>query len=143
MIADAVLQRERTARLIMFANHSENPLTLSETIDALTQNWRGASSSESKKTSALRRVAQRAVADRLLLLAADKEAAPEVRSLVELKMSQLATRARSLGSGGPDLERAHWTAIAADFKRWLERQELPSPTPALRAPPGDPFGMDW
>jgi hypothetical protein len=143
MIADAVLQRERTARLIMFANHSENPLTLSETIDALTQNWRGASSSESKKTSALRRVAQRAVADRLLLLAADKEAAPEVRSLVELKMSQLATRARSLGSGGSDLERAHWTAIAADFKRWLERQELPSPTPALRAPPGDPFGMDW
>ena len=33
--------------------------------------------------------------------------------------------------------------IAADFKRWLERQELPTPTPALRAPPGDPFGMEW
>jgi hypothetical protein len=52
-------------------------------------------------------------------------------------------RARSLSTSGTDMERAHWTAVAADFTRWLERQELPTPTPALRAPPGDPFGVDW
>jgi len=93
--------------------------------------------------AALRRVAQRAVADRLLTLAADKEAAPEVRAVVELKMAELGRRARSLSASGTEDERAHWTAIAADFKRWIERQELPSPSPALRAPPGDPFGMEW
>jgi hypothetical protein len=140
MVADAVLQRERTARLIQFANRGESPLTLSETIDRLTETWKSAPSSESRKTAALRRVAQRAVADRLLLLAADKEAAPEVRALVELKMDALRRRAKNLATSGAEMERAHWTAIAADFTRWLERQELPSPTPALRAPPGDPFG---
>ncbi|HEX6575093.1 MAG TPA: zinc-dependent metalloprotease, partial [Gemmatimonadaceae bacterium] len=114
MIADAVLQRERTARLVQFANRGESPLTLSETIDRLTRNWGSASSNESRKTSALRRVAQRAVADRLLLLAADKDAAPEVRSLVELKMAELRGRARSLSSRGAEMERAHWAAIAAD-----------------------------
>lgn len=143
MIVDGVLQRERAARLVQFANRGESPLTLSETIDQLTASWTSPSGSESRKTSSLRRVVQRAVADRLLLLAADKEAAPEVRALVELKMDALRKRALTLSSSGSDMERAHWVAVAADFKRWLERQELPTPTPALRAPPGDPFGIDW
>jgi hypothetical protein len=143
MIVDAVLQRERAARLVQFATRGDAPLTLGETIDRLTANWSTAPGNDSRKTAALRRVAQRAVADRLLLLAADKEAAPEVRALVELKMDALRKRARSLSSSGTDMERAHWTAIAADFTRWIERQELPSPTQALRAPPGDPFGLDW
>ena len=143
MVVDAVLQRERAARLIQFANRGESPLTLSETIDDLTASWSSAAGSESRKAASLRRVAQRAVADRLLLLAADKEAAPEVRALVELKMDALRKRAKNLSSSGAEMERAHWAAIASDFTRWLERQELPSPTPALRAPPGDPFGIDW
>jgi hypothetical protein len=143
MVVDAVLQRERAARLVQFATRGDNPLTLGETIDQLTANWSTAPGSDSRKTAALRRVAQRAVADRLLLLAADKEAAPEVRALVELKMDALRKRALSLSTSGTDMERAHWTAIAADFTRWIERQELPSPTQALRAPPGDPFGLDW
>jgi hypothetical protein len=111
-------------------------------VDALTADW-GAPAAQSPKFDALRRVSQRAVVDRMLLLAADKEAAPEVRSLVELKMNVLRARSRSLGSSGDEARRAHWTSIAGDLNRWLERQELPSPTPALRAPPGDPFGIDW
>jgi hypothetical protein len=142
MIVDAVLQRERAARLVQFANTGDNPLTLSETIDALTKDWNGESAGESRKTASLRRVVQRSVADRLLLLASDKEASPEVRALVELKMAQLRSRAAELASRGSDMERAHWSLIAGDFKRWIERGELPTPTPALRPPPGDPFGMD-
>jgi hypothetical protein len=141
MIVDAVLQRERAARLVQFSIRGPRPLTLEETIDSLTSTWSNPRRS-SPKSDALRRVAQRAVADRLLLLAADKEAAPEARAIVELKMSALRNRARSLATNGSVPERAHWVAIAADFTRWLERQELPSPTPALRAPPGDPFGLE-
>ena len=139
MVVDAVLQRERAARLVQFAARGSNPLTLGETIEALTASWSGARN-ESLTHAALRRVAQRAVADRLILLAADKEAPPEVRALVELRMDALRKRARSLSASDTEMDRAHWTAIASDFTRWLERQELPSPTPALRAPPGDPFG---
>jgi hypothetical protein len=142
MVVDAVLQRERAARLVQFASRGENPLTLTETIDALAGSWTAAPSGETRKNAALRRVAQRALADRLLLLAADKEASPEVRSIVELKMNSLRSRARNMAGSGTELDRAHWSSVAADFTRWLERQELPSPTPALRAPPGDPFGME-
>jgi hypothetical protein len=142
MIVDGVLERERTARIVQFSARGLSPLTLGETIDAVASSWKAAGT-ESPKMAALRRVAQRAVADRLLTLAADKEAAPEVRGLVELKMSELRRRARTLSASGTEAERAHWTAIAADFNRWLERQELPTPSPALRPPPGDPFGIEW
>ncbi len=142
MIVDAVLQRERTARLVQFAIRGPAPLTLTETIDSLTANWSSARPG-SAKTDALRRVAQRSVADRLLLLASDKEAAPEVRAVVEFKMDGLRKRARALSASGSESERAHWMAIAGDFNRWIERQELPTPTPALRPPPGDPFGVEW
>lgn len=102
----------------------------------------GRSANPVGEKDALRRVTERAVADRLLILAADREAAPEVRGLVDLKMQTLRTKARALSASGPDQERAHWISIAGDFTRWIERRELPTPTPALRAPPGDPFGSD-
>jgi hypothetical protein len=141
MVVDGLLQRERAARLVQYSTRSDNPLTLSELIDRLVASW-SSPGTETRKVAALRRVAQRAVADRLITLAADKEASPEVRSLVELKMTSLRNRARAFTSSGTDLERAHWTSIAGDFTRWLERKELPTPTAPLRAPPGDPFGID-
>ncbi|MFL5477610.1 MAG: zinc-dependent metalloprotease [Gemmatimonadaceae bacterium] len=141
MIVDGILQRERAARVVGFATREPSPLTLGEIIEALTADW--ANSTGSTKLDALRRVAQRAVVDRLLLLAADKEAAPEVRAITDLKLAALRARARSLASSGDEARRAHWASIAGDINRWIERQELPAPTPALRAPPGDPFGSDW
>jgi hypothetical protein len=141
MIVDAILQRERAGRLVQFSIRGRAPLTLAETIDSLTASWYSVRSG-SAKTDALRRVGQRAVADRLLLLAADKEAAPDVRAIVELRMDALRKRAHTLAGSGSEPERAHWMAIDGDFKRWIERQELPTPTPALRPPPGDPFGME-
>jgi hypothetical protein len=137
-----VLERERAARLVAFYPRSPNQLSLGEVIDALTSDWQPGSAG-TLKLGAMRRVKQRAVADRLLLLAADKDAAPEVRAIAELKMTSLRNRARQLGSSGSEDNRAQWMAIAGDFTRWLERQELPTPSPALRPPPGDPFGMEW
>ncbi|HEY0527917.1 MAG TPA: zinc-dependent metalloprotease [Gemmatimonadaceae bacterium] len=142
MIVDGILQRERAARVVAFQTRMPNPLTLGEVIDNLTADW-SSGSPRDPKLSALRRVAQRAVADRLLLLAADKDAAPEVRALVDLKIGQLRARSRALSSHGDEQTRAHWASINGDFTRWIERQELPAPTPALKAPPGDPFGIDW
>jgi hypothetical protein len=142
MIVDGVLERERAARLVQFATHGGSALTLGEVIDALASDWQSGTAG-SAKLDAMRRVKQRAVADRLLLLAADKDAAPEVRAIAELKMTALRSRARVLSAAGTEDNRAQWMAIAADFTRWLQRQELPTPSPALRPPPGDPFGIDW
>jgi hypothetical protein len=81
------------------------------------------------------------VVDRLILLAADSAASPEVRGIVELKLAELRARARTRGSIGTVEERAHWLAIARDIDRWTENREVPALTPSLNAPPGDPFGI--
>ena len=140
MIVDMVLQPERAARLVTFATRGPNMLTLGETIDSLITDTWNAPVPSSGKLAALQRVTQRAVADRLLLLAADTTAAPEVRAIAELEIRDLQPQAARRATAGALAVRAHWNAIAGDFQRWIERRELPAPTKALVAPPGDPFG---
>jgi hypothetical protein len=141
MIVDGILQRERAARLVTFANRGPNMLTLGETIDSLVaRTWGQPDRGYSPKFVALFRVTQRAVADRLLTLAADADAAPEVRAMAEYQIGRLRPVAVRRSAGGDTMNRAHWASIAGDFARWMDRRELPKPTPALAAPPGDPFG---
>lgn len=141
MVVDAILQRERAARLVQFATMSPRQLTLGEAIDSLVAFTWNRPAPADRKVAALQRVTQRAVADRLLELAADTTAAPLVRGIAELKLRGLRTtadaRARRSGS---DMERAHWLALANDLAGWIERHERPALTPVLPAPPGDPFG---
>ena len=145
MIVDAVLQRERAARLVLFSARPSAdgpPLGLPEAIDTLVAaTWRRPAPA-SPKLVQLQRVGQRAVVDRLLALAADKDVAPPVRGIVDYEIAVLRDEARRRAQAGDVGSRAHWGAIAGDLTRWIERQELPTPTPALVAPPGDPFGED-
>jgi hypothetical protein len=140
MIVDGILQRDRAARLVEFGTRGSS-FTLGLVIDALVgATWRAPSPS-SAKLAALQRVTERAVADRLLLLAADSEAAPEVRAMAELKISELRPVATNWSKQATRAEedRAHWLSIASDFGQWIDKRQLPSLTRALVAPPGDPF----
>jgi hypothetical protein len=140
MVVDMLLQRERAARLVQFATRPGPQLTFPALIDSLL----GATMRPTRagaKPAAVQRVAQRAVVDRLILLAADSMASPEVRAIVELELAQLAAMGRTRGSSGTVEERAHWQAIARDIARWTENREVPRLTPSLTAPPGDPFGI--
>ena len=142
LVIDDILQRERAGRLVQFASRSSNALSLDETIDSLVAfTWNRPAPAE-RQQAALQRVTARALADRLLALAADTAAAPEVRAIAELEIADLRpvalSRARRPGSAAA---RAHWASIAGDFTRWIERRELPAPTPALEAPPIAPFGQ--
>ena len=143
MIVDGVLQRERAARMVQYSARMANGFSLQEAIRSLVAGTWNAPVSPQGKLAAIQRVTQRAVADQLLQLAADKDASPEVRAVVDYEIARLRTAATAKsGAAASDDARAHWMAIGADFKRWMERGELPTPTPALRAPPGDPFGDD-
>lgn len=143
MIVDAILQTQRADRLVQFATREAHPLTLGETIDSLVAATWPTRSGESAKLAALRRVTRRAVIDRVLSLAADTTAAPEARAIAELELTRLKPVAtRRMTAATTDAERAQWLSISGDIGRWLDRRELPTPTPALVAPPGDPFGMD-
>jgi hypothetical protein len=81
------------------------------------------------------------VVDRLILLAADTAASPEVRAMAELKLTELRpfARQRSTATTLGDAERAHWLSVANDVSQWLDKREVPKLTMALVAPPGDPF----
>ena len=94
--------------------------TLSETIDSLVaRTWDVRGAGPTPKIAALRRVTQRAVADRLLTLAADSDAAPEVRAVAEYEIARLRPVAQRQSSSGDTMNRAHWLSIASDFTRWL------------------------
>ena len=140
MIVDGILQRDRAARLVQFAAHGSS-FTLGSVIDELVNATCRAPAPATPKLAALERVAQRAVVDRLLLVAADSEAAPEVRAMADLKLAELRSSAVawSKAAGRSEEERAHWFAIATDLGQWLDKRQLPSLTRALVAPPGDPF----
>ncbi len=143
MIVDMILQRDRAARLVQFATRGSGPhLTLGATIDALVgATWNGAAATP--KLAALQRVTQRVVTEKLLYLAADSDAAPEVRAMAALKVGDLRNRARGkLAAAKDDEERAHWLSIVNDCTRWIDKGELPKLTRSLVAPPGDPFGID-
>ncbi|MHB1068848.1 MAG: hypothetical protein ACYC1W_03170, partial [Gemmatimonadaceae bacterium] len=98
----------------------------------------------SGKLVALQRVTQRTVADRLVLLAADKEAAPAVRAIVEFELVRLRDSAAAHATAAThDGAKAHGLAITQMIARYQDKGEVPAMTPALIAPPGDPFGDDW
>ena len=140
MVVDMLLQRERTARLVQLATRPGPQLTLPALIDALVDaTWRPTRADG--KLAAIQRGTQRAIVDRMILLAADSLAAPDVRAIVELKLAELAEQARGQGLTGRVEQRAHWRAIARDIARWTENREVPRLTPSLTAPPGDPFGI--
>jgi hypothetical protein len=141
MILDLALQPDRAARVTQFAARERNALTLSEEIDSLIGSTWNRRSPSSAKLAALQRVTQRALADELMTLAANHDAAPEVRAMADLKIVQLRTVATQRSrQGASDEARANWLAIANDLGRWLDHHELPASTRPLVAPPGDPFG---
>lgn len=144
MILDMVLQRDRAARLVELATRgSGQHLTLGGVIDALVGGTWDAPAPAAAKLAALQRVTQRTVADKLLMLAADSDAAPEVRAMAELKIGDLRAKARAMqAAAAGDAARAHWLSIVSDFTRWIDKRELPRFSQSLIAPPGDPFGIE-
>ena len=91
----------------------------------------------------IRRTVQRVFVDRLMDLATNAQM-PQVRALAAFKLQQVM---RDAGGGGDAPEAAHRMALAADIRRFLERDWAPTerrtaPTP----PPGAPIGAgesDW
>lgn len=144
MIVDGILQRERAARMVQYAARTTDGYSLQEAIGALVKGTWDAVVPASGKLAAIQRVTQRAVVERLVLLAADKEASPPVRGIAEFELDRLRDAAAArVADAGNDAARAHWKAIVRVIERYQATGEVPNVTPALNAPPGDPFGDGW
>jgi hypothetical protein len=141
MVLDPMLQRERLARVAQQSARDPSALSLSElfgTVERSVWDWGGERRS---RNAAIGRAVQQAFAGRMIGLAADTVAAPDVRAMAELTLERLGGEAAARGTGerGTPEARAHWRSLARQIQRWREEREIPAP-PALPAPPGDPFG---
>lgn len=140
MIVERILNRERAARLVAFATRQSGALTLDEVVEDLIDSTWGKPFASEPKQAALERVAQRAVLDRLLALAADQEATVEVRAVAEWALAGLLDDLKDQEHPDPMGEALRQLA-ERDIQRFFNRTDAATKrSPALEPPPGSPIG---
>jgi hypothetical protein len=138
LIVRPLLEPQRAARLTLASG--PDALTLDGLLGRLLKASWGAPPDATAAHAALRRVAQRAVLDALLDLAAHAEAAPEVRAQAVARLARLRSELR-LRKGGDAESEAHLRLAERDVQEFLERPELRKERrDPLPAPPGRPIG---
>ena len=139
-----VLEPTRAARIV--AQHAVDPTLpgLEEVLDRLTKATFDAPAANPYEAE-VRRAEERVFVDRAMSLAATA-ANSQVRALVSLKLSKLATRLKA-EAGTNEAEQAQHLLLSADIKRFLERPaEVVKAVAIPEAPPGAPIGeevTDW
>ena len=147
MVAQLLFNSERAARLVQQHSLDTGQLGLVEVIDSVLSAT-SKSVGDDPYYTALGRVAQRVVVDRLIWLAATTRS-PEVRAIATFRLRTLADELGALPGLRPRERQgeaegaAHLTQLLADISRYLERpwdpQSLPRPfVPPMGAPIGEP-----
>ncbi|HWW74687.1 MAG TPA: zinc-dependent metalloprotease, partial [Pyrinomonadaceae bacterium] len=140
LAVSALLEPHRAARLIQFhALDSSNPDFTDVTAALVARTWR-APAPRDPYQAAVRRGVQSLVVTRLMDLAADAEASPQVRAVATAALRGLfvGETARTTNEAATD---AHLQAAHDDIERFLARPAEPRKrTPPLTIPPGDPIG---
>lgn len=134
-----LLEPARAARLIEFnARNKANP-HFREIVDALmTATWKTPASPDAYK-ALIQRAVQSLVVTRLMDLAANANASPQVRAVATEELRELADSLKRIVATGDTA--AHNRATLDDIERFLTRPDAPrKQTPPLPTPPGDPIG---
>jgi hypothetical protein len=134
-----LLEQHRAARLIDFhARNMANP-DFKEVARALvTRTWRQPAATGAYQ-AAIARAVESLVVTRLMELAADDDAAPQVRAVATDELRSLSAWLASPASAA--LDAAHVRATRDDIERFLNRPDVTrKQTAPLAVPPGDPIG---
>jgi hypothetical protein len=134
-----LLQHQRAARLVEFhARDRANP-SFKDVVDALiTRTWKSAATKDAYR-EAISQAVQSLAVTRLMDLAANAEAAPQVRATATEALRELAEYLKT-PSLDP-LNTAHRRSVRDDIERFLARPDQPrKQTAPLPPPPGDPIG---
>jgi hypothetical protein len=142
IVLEQLLEPQRAARLVAFADRMPNVPTLPDVLDVVEKaTFQAAPADATPMHRSLRRVAQREAVDAMMILAAHRDATPEVRATT---MSELrAIRTAVSGRGGQDaMALAHYDQLGRDIDRFLENPAEYAPkSSALPQPPGAPLGI--
>lgn len=150
MVLGDLLQPDRAARLVAFADRQPNALTLPEVLRMVVEATWGPHGSESAMQQSLRRVTERAALDAMMILGGHTETTPEARAIVLQTIRQLAQEIAKRKD--PDaMGEAHLRQAEIDIARYLQNPAGNAPKfvapgwgarPRSRYPlnPGPPLG---
>jgi hypothetical protein len=139
MAISALLEPNRAARTInQNARNKTNP-HFREVVDALMKSTWGAPAPVNANEAVVLRAVQSLTVSRLMDLAANERAQPQVRSVATEALRGLLTTLKRPGAAGDTA--AHYRSTADDIERFLTRPDAPrKQTAPLATPPGDPIG---
>lgn len=142
LVLEQLLDPQRAARLVAFADRDPQAPTLAEVLEQVRKAAFGTQAGDSTRMQrSLRRVAQREAAEAMMILAAHKESTPEVRAVTLAQLDDL-RGALATASGGDAMTAAHQRQLARDIARFLENPAEYAPkSSAPPPPPGAPLGV--
>ncbi|MDQ6613120.1 MAG: zinc-dependent metalloprotease, partial [Gemmatimonadota bacterium] len=123
-VLDGIFERDRAGRLVLFGARDAANLSLDEVTRIVIDRTWGASASTKPGDEALRRTVQQVVVNALLDRAGDAQALPEVRSIIELNLVALKTRAAAM-QGGSAPDRALRLTTIRDINNYLAGKDDP------------------
>lgn len=134
----SLLEPNRAARLIDFHSRNHANPDFKEVVAALiARTWKAAAPKDAHH-AAIQQAVQSLVATRLMDLAADSDAAPQVRATATEALRQLHTMLKI-----PAADASHRRAVQEDIERFLARPNEPrKKTSPLATPAGDPIGAN-
>ena len=135
MVLEQLLEPERAARLVAFADRELQAPTLAEVLETVRKATFEAGASDSTPMHrSLRRVAQREAADAMMILGAHRDATPEVKAAAQAALEGIRTRVQNS-------QEDHLRLLARDIARYLENPvEYAPKSSAPPQPPGAPLG---
>jgi hypothetical protein len=140
MVLEQLLEPERSARLVAFADRQPNALTLPEVLRAVLDATWNAAADPTPAARSLRRVAQRAALEAMMILGASPQATPEVRAVTLQSLTGLRDGLKGTAIRD-DMAGAHTRQAERDITKYLENPAAYAPkSSALPQPPGAPLG---
>jgi hypothetical protein len=142
MVLEQLLEPQRAARLVAFADREPAAPTLIDVLDVVIKGTWGATGDTTPMHRSLRRVAQREALDAMMILAAHRDATPEVRALTLDRIARVGQTARTrAGTATDPVTAAHLRQASRDVERYLGNPTEYAPkSSALPQPPGAPLG---
>ena len=150
LVLEPLLEPDRAARLVAFADRQPGSLGLPEVVQAmLARTWKTARDADARHRS-LRRVTQRVALDSMMILGANENTTPETRAYVLDQIARLANDIAARKDEDP-LTDAHYRQAERDIARYLADPKANAPKsasvvwggrPRSRYPlhPGPPLG---
>ncbi|MEW6019715.1 MAG: zinc-dependent metalloprotease, partial [Pseudomonadota bacterium] len=150
MILEPLFDKQKAARLVALGARQPDALTFPEMVQAvMTATW-NASGDATPQARALRRAAQAAALDSMMILGAQADASPEARAYVLDELAKLSASLKTRRESDP-LSLAFQRQSARDIDRYLEDPAAHAPKSAMPAwgatprsrfpmPPGPPLG---